>query len=51
MTWNGNFQELLERDEFVQQGAFPVSSDLLTTEFVYAHVRDEAKQAVLLDLS
>ena len=51
LTWNGNNDQLLEKDLFIQQGAFPVSSKLLTAAFVRKHVRDEAKQALLCDLT
>ena len=51
LTWNGDNDQLLEEDLFRQQGAFPVSSKLLTAAFVRKHVRDEAKQALLCDLT
>jgi len=51
LTWNGNNDQLLEEDYFWQQGAFPVSSKLLTAAFVQEHVEDEAKQALLCDLT
>ena len=51
LTWNGNNDQLVEADDFTQQGAFPVSSKLLTAAFVRKHVRDKAKQALLCDLT
>jgi hypothetical protein len=51
LTWNGNNDQLLEADGFIQKGAFPVSSKLLTAAFLRKHVRDEAKQALLCDLT
>ena len=49
LTWQGNPEQLLIEERFVQQQAFPVSSQLMTADFVRKHVRDEKKQAVLLD--
>ena len=49
LTWQGNPEQLLKKDYFRQQQAFPVSSELITADFVLDHVRDERKQAVLLD--
>ena len=51
LTWNGKNDHPLKGDSFTQQGAFPVSSELLTNEFVRKHVRDAAKKAVLRDLT
>ena len=49
LTRQGNPEQLLEDDHFIQQHSFPVPSELLTAAFVRKHVRDETKQAVLLD--
>ena len=49
-TWQGEEEELPVADLFVKSGAFAISSELLTAEFVRGHVGDAAKRAVLLDL-
>ena len=49
LTWQGNEEQILEGNVFVQQQAFSVSSELMTPDFVLKKVRDEKKQAVLLD--
>ena len=48
-AWHEKDGELPIEDQFIQ-AAFPVSSELLTAEFVREHVSGAAKQAVLLDL-
>ena len=50
LTWQGNPEQLVKKDYFLQQQTFPVSSELMTADFVRKHVRDEKKQAVLLDM-
>ena len=49
MTLQENLEQLTEKDDFRQNLTVPVSSELLTEDFVRKHVSDEKKQAILLD--
>ena len=50
LTWQGKNEHLQYGHTFDQQQTFSVSSELMTADFVRKHVRDEKKQAVLLDM-